>query len=64
MKGEEVVSPIISDGAVRRHSVTGVSPHFMDDAPIITSMMSAFLILNTMIGSGIFNQRSYLNKLR
>ena len=58
------MSPIISDGVARHHPVTGVSPHFMDDAPIITSVMSAFLILNTMIGSGIFNQRAYVNNLR
>ena len=58
------MSPIIRARSVRNQSVTSVSPHFMDDAPIITSLIGAFLILNTMIGSGIFNQRAYVNNLR
>ena len=58
MMDRETISPITNKEEIRDYSITNTPLHFMDDAPVITSLMSAFLILNTMIGSGIFNQRA------
>lgn len=59
MMDRDIISPITSKEVTEDYSTTKIPLHLMNDAPVITSLMSAFLILNTMIGSGIFNQRAY-----
>ena len=52
----DTISPITSYEVTKDYSTTKIPLHLMNDAPKITSLMSAFLILDAMIGPGVFNQ--------